>query len=501
VGPSGEIYVAGSTGSPDLPGANGLQQSHGGGFDDAYVVKVRADGTSLEYATYLGGGANDSAGRIAVNTAGEAYVVGQTSSPNFPVAAAFQPTFGGGFNDAFVTKLTADGSSLVFSTYLGGVDRDLAVGLALGADGTVQVGGSTASFNFPRINALQPFLAGGFADAFVAKIEPDGQGLIFSTFLGGQGADVGVSVAVGADGNLYLAGETDSFDFPVIAPIQGQVNGSDGFVMQLSADGQTLVQSTPLGGTGLDVAVGLAFSLTDEVWIVGRTDSTDFPLVNAFQPFHAGSMDAFVVRLGTPPSNQPPTASAGPDVEVTASGCTAQVLLDGTGSSDPDGDPLTFQWSGDFGTVTGATPTVELPPGTYTVTLSVADGRGGTASDTVIVTVHPDAPPEIAGATATPNVLTPADHRMVPVTVSVDLTGGCASETTCRIVSVLSSEPSSGLGHGDLAPDWTITGPLTLLMRAEHGPRSLGRVYLVVVECQHTSGVRSRTATLVVVPR
>jgi hypothetical protein len=287
----------------------------------------------------------------------------------------------------------------------------------------------------------------------------------------------------------------------LVEPIQQQVNGSDGFVMQLSGDGQTLVQSTPLGGTGLDVAVGLAFSLTGEVWVAGRTDSTDFPLVAAFQPFHAGSMDVFVSRLGTPPSNNPPTASAGADVDVTASGCTAQVLLDGSGSSDPDGDPLTFEWSGDFGTVSGATLTVELPPGTHTITLSINDGRGGSASDTVVVTVLPDDPPQLEGAAATPNVLSPADHQMVPVTVSVDLSGGCTSDTTCRIVNVLSSEPSSGLGRGDLAPDWSITGPLTLLLRAEHGPGSLGRLYLIVVECVHTSGERSRTVALVVVPR
>jgi hypothetical protein len=502
LGASGEVYIAGSTGSLDLPGASGLQQTHGGGFEDGFVVKIRADGTGAEYATYLGGSGNDTVFRIAADASGHAYLAGQTTSSNFPVAAALQPAFGGGFNDGFVTKLSPDGSALVFSTYLGGVDRDLVVGIAVDALGAVHVGGSTGSHDFPMVNAYQPFFGGGFADAFLAKFQADGQALTFSTFLGGQGAEAAVRLVLDSQGNLYLGGETDSPNFPVMDPVQPQVNGVDGFVAQLSSDGQMLVQSTPFGGSGLDSVAGLALSPTSEVWFVGRTDSGDLPLVNPFQSWHGGSSDAFIARLGVPPPpNQAPVAVAGNDVQVTASGCTADVILDGTGSSDPDGDPLTFEWSGEFGTATGATATVQLTPGTHTITLVVRDGHGGSATDTVVVTVIADAPPQIVRVTATPNVLSPANHQMVPVAVSVELSGGCVASTTCRIAGVISSEPVSGLGGGDVAPDWEITGPLTLRLRAEHGPRSLGRLYVIVVECVHASGGISRRLVVVAVPR
>ena len=501
LGTSGEVYIAGGAGSPDLPGANGLQQTHAGGFEDGYVAKIRADGTGVEYATYLGGSGNDTAFRIAVDAAGHAYVTGSTSSVDFPVAAALQPTFAGGFSDGFVTKLSPDGSELVFSTYLGGVDRDLVTAVDVDAEGAVHVGGSTGSYNFPTLNAYDPYFGGGFSDAFVARFQPDGLALTFSTFLGGSGSEVAMKLVVDSQGNLHLGGQTDSFDFPLIGAVQEQVNGSDGFVAQLSSDGQTLLQSTPIGGSSLDGVVGLALSPAGDVWFAGRTDSMDFPIVNAFQPWHGGGSDAFIARLGVVAPNEVPVAFAGHDVHVTAGGCMGQVLLDSAGSSDPDGDPLTFEWSGEFGTATGATAAVELTPGTHTITLRVHDGRGGHATDTVVVTVLPDALPQIVGATATPNVLSPADHRMVPVEIGVDLAGGCVAGTTCRIVGVISSEPVSGLGRGDLAPDWEITGPLTLRLRAEHGPRSLGRLYAIVVECVHATGDRSRTLAWVLVRR
>jgi hypothetical protein len=499
---SGEIYIAGSTGSTDLPGVNGPQQTFGGGFDDGFAAKIRADGTGVDYATYLGGSAGDSAFRLAVDAAGHAYIAGQTSSSDFPVAAALQPAFGGGFNDGFVTKLSSDGTALVFSTYLGGVDRDVAVAIALGADGAVHVAGSTGSYNFPTANAYQPFLAGGFTDAFLATIQPDGQALTFSTFLGGHGGEAAVSLIVDGQGNLHLGGDTDSFDFPAVAAIQEQVNGTDGFVAQFSRDGQTLLQSTPFGGTGLDVVVALGLSPEGELWFAGRTDSADLPVVNPVQPWHGGASDAFIARLGIAlPPNQAPVADAGDDILATASGCFAQIALNGSRSGDPDGDPLSFEWLGEFGIATGAAPTVQLTPGTHDIVLRVHDGRGGSATDTVQVTVSPDAPPRIVRASATPNVLSPADHQMVPVQITVDLAGGCVPATTCQIVSVSSSEPDSGLGRSDLAPDWEITGPLTLRLRAELSPRSLGRIYAIVVECTHPGGGTSRTIVFVTVPR
>ena len=481
---------------------DGPQQTFGGGFDDGFAAKIRADGTGVDYATYLGGSAGDSAFRLAVDAAGHAYIAGQTSSADFPVAAALQPAFGGGFNDGFVTKLCLTGRR--------SCSRHISVasiGMSLWPSRWVRTARCTSRarpgrHNFPTVNAYQPFLAGGFTDAFLATIQPDGQALTFSTFLGGHGGEAAISLIVDGQGNLHLGGDTDSFDFPAVAPIQEQVNGTDGFVAQFSQDGQMLLQSTPFGGTGLDVVVALGLSPAGELWFAGRTDSADLPVVNPVQPWHGGASDAFIARLGIAlPPNQAPVADAGDDILATASGCFAQIAPNGSRSGDPDGDLLSFEWLGEFGIATGAAPTVQLKPGTHDIVLRVHDGRGGSATDTVQVTVSPDAPPRIGRASATPNVLSPADHQMVPVQITVDLAGGCVPSTTCQIVSVSSSEPDSGLGRSDLAPDWEITGPLTLRLRAEHSPRSIGRIYAIVVECTHAGGGTTRTIVFVTVPR
>ena len=271
LGPSGDLFITGSTGSTDLPGVNGLQQTYGGGFDDAFVVRIAPGQAEVVYATYLGGSGSDSAFRLAADASGHAYIAGLTSSSDFPVAGALQPAFGGGFSDGFVTKLSPDGDQSVFSTYLGGGDRDLAASIAVDAEGAVHVGGSTSSFNFPVFNAYQPFLGGGFSDAFLATFQPGGSALRFSTFFGGQGGESAVKLILDSQGNHYLSGDTDSFDLPLVNAVQQQVNGTDGYVMQLSSDGQTLLLSTPLGGSGLDVIASVALTPTNEVWLAGRT--------------------------------------------------------------------------------------------------------------------------------------------------------------------------------------------------------------------------------------
>jgi hypothetical protein len=499
---SGDVYVAGSTGSTDLPGVNGYQRVNGGGFGDGFVLKVTPDGSAPQYATYLGGGGEDAAANVAVDSGGQAYVVGYTNSTNFPIAAALQPAFGGGFNDGFVTKLSPDGGQLVFSTYLGGVDRDAAVALAVDQDGAIHVGGSTRSYNFPTRNAYQPYLGGGFADAFVTRMEPDGAALVYSTFLGGAGFDMVLRIALDDGGSPHLVGQTDSANFPMIEPVQGQVNWVDGFFAQFSPDGQALSRSTPLGGTFLETAAGLALLSNGDVWIAGRTDSDDFPVVNALQPLPGGSGDAFIARLTLgAPANQPPVAVAGRDQRILAYGCAVHVYLDGRLSSDPDGDALQYVWTGNFQTVTGATAVVDLIPGIYTITLTVDDGHGGTSSDTVVVTVVDSSPPQIVSAIATPDALGPPNHQMASVSVNLQVYEPCGETSTCRIIGVMSTEPINGLGDGDTAPDWEITGPLTLLLRAERGGQSEGRIYTITVECVDGAGNTSQTSVTVSVAR
>jgi Big-like domain-containing protein/copper-binding protein NosD len=199
--------------------------------------------------------------------------------------------------------------------------------------------------------------------------------------------------------------------------------------------------------------------------------------------------------------NQAPIANAGDDQVVAAdSGCVAAVTLSGSGS-DPDGDPLTFVWSGAFGSGSGATVTVSLPVGTHVVTLTVSDGKGGVSADSVTITVRDTTPPTIQAIAANPSVINRTNHDMVSVAISVSATDACGGAVTCRIVSVTSNEPVSGTGGGDLSPDWQITGPLTLLLRAERSPKGSGRVYTITVECSDASGNPSTRTTTVTVPR
>ena len=400
LGPGGEVYISGGTGSNDLPGVNGVQRVFGGGFGDGFVAKISSDGATIQFATYLGGTAGDELSRVAVGGDGHVYVSGYTSSQDFPTTAALQPQFGGGFSDGVVAQLSPDGTRLIFSSYLGGVDRDAVTALTVDAEGAIYLAGGTSSYNFPTRNAVKPNNYTSYPDAFVTKIQPAGTALVFSTFFGGQTHDTALDLSVDATGQIHFVGQTESYDFPLVGSVQEQVLGIDGFAAQLTADGSTVVRSTPIGGAGFDTAYGVAFSPAGDVWVVGRTDSEDFAIANAFQPALAGSTDAFVTRLSayTLP-NHPPVAFAGHDRTYTIRGCSARAFLDGW-AWDDDGDPMTFEWTGSFGTAAGPNAVVDLPGGLHTITLTVTDGRGGVATDTVDIFVNDVDPPAIAGATA-----------------------------------------------------------------------------------------------------
>jgi parallel beta-helix repeat protein len=200
---------------------------------------------------------------------------------------------------------------------------------------------------------------------------------------------------------------------------------------------------------------------------------------------------------------QIPLANAGPDQTVICDhSCQAVVTLDGRGSSDGDGDTLTFTWTGPFGTVTGATPTVTLAKGRHEITLTVDDGNGGIASDTVVITVNDIFGPSFHDITVSPGLLLQANHQMVPVTVGVFATDNCdSSVTACRIISVESNEPVDGLGDGDTSPDWVITGNLTVDLRAERSGKGNDRVYTIHIECTDSSGNSSTSHVPVIVPK
>jgi hypothetical protein len=302
----GNAYVTGWTDSRDFPTVKPLQGTFRGNYLNAFVCQLTADGSALIYSTYLGGSGplGDYGSSIALDAAGNAHVTGFTTSPDFPTVNALQPVlrsppdaFPG--SNAFVAKLTADGSALVYSTYLGGTGaNDVGTSIAVDVGGNAFVTGSTSSPDFPTANALQPTLRGA-ANAFVAKLSPDGSTLVYSTYLGGSKFEGNGGIAVDAAGNAYVVGQTLSPDFPTVNALQGALGSpnGNGFVAELSADGSAMVYSTYLGGSGGDLAHRIALDAAGNAYVTGWTSSADFPTANPLQPTLKGSINAFVTKI------------------------------------------------------------------------------------------------------------------------------------------------------------------------------------------------------------
>jgi hypothetical protein len=290
-------YVIGTTSSTNFPTENPLAGASAGG-QDVFVTKLNAAGNALVYSTYLGGSGADYGYAIAVDADGNAYVTGETDSTNFPTSSPFQ-TANGGNGDAFVTKLNATGNSLIYSTYLGGSTYDAGAGIAVDATGNAYVTGSAYSTDFPTVNPFQAS-SGGSLDAFVTKLNAAGNALVYSTHLGGSGADYGQGIAVDAEGNAYVAGYTYSKDFPTVNPFQPTLNGLiNAFVTKLDGVGNGVFYSTYLGGNNADFGQGIAIDAAGNAYVTGTTESVDFPTMNAFQATYGGDADVFVTKLNT----------------------------------------------------------------------------------------------------------------------------------------------------------------------------------------------------------
>ena len=299
----GNAYVAGSTQSPDFPTVNPIQPTNHGSYD-AFLTKINNQGNGLVYSTFLGGSSGDQVGGVAVDSTGHAYVTGSTSSADFPTAKALQPLLNGE-TDGFLAKVNAAGSALVYSTFLGGSNEDSANGIVADATGNAYVTGSTNSTDFPMLHALQATNHGD-SDAFVAKINAGGTGLIYSTYLGGSSTDIGGAIALDPLRNVYVTGNTFSTDFPMANAAQATNGGVwDIYVAKINTAGTKLVYSTYLGGSYNDSAnpaAGLmtrniAVDSTGNAYVTGTTGSSNFPLVNPLQASEAGMDDAFVAKL------------------------------------------------------------------------------------------------------------------------------------------------------------------------------------------------------------
>jgi hypothetical protein len=322
---SGNVYVAGTTSSTDFPVTSGTFQKGNNNLhsqSNAFIAKLNPAGTALAYSTYLGGSGRlnlfgESGLGIAVDTAGDAYVIGSTSSTDFPVTGkAFQQVnnSSNAFN-AFITELNPTGTALIYSTYLGGSGNDFGHGIAVDANGNAYLTGAASSTNFPVtsgvLQSVNHAVATGEDNAFVAELNPSGSALIYSTYLGGSSncagqdaSDSGAGIAIDAAGNAYVSGTACSNNFPVTSGAFQTVNNSPGrdnaFVAKVNPTGTALIYATYLGADNFDLGYGIAVDADGDAYVTGFDASgfTQFPVTSgAFQTTNQGGQDAFVTEL------------------------------------------------------------------------------------------------------------------------------------------------------------------------------------------------------------
>ena len=298
------IYIVGTTNSTDLPLVNPFDDTLGG-FVDGYVAKLSSSGNELIYSTYLGGtygnhceGCDYPYG-IEVDSSGCAYVAGWTFSEDFPVENPYDGTFNGA-DDVFLTKFSPEGNTLVYSTYLGGpLPDECDGGLAVDSDGCAYVTGLTY-WDFPVQNGYD-MSYNGEEDSFLTKFSPEGNTLVYSTYLGGEKEEWGWDVAVDDSNCAYAIGFTRSSNYPTMNAYDDSFNGgySDVYITKFSPQGDALEYSTFLGGSNQDG--GIAVAIDDEgcAYVTGHTESNDFPMVNTFDGTYNGDTDVFVTKLSS----------------------------------------------------------------------------------------------------------------------------------------------------------------------------------------------------------
>ena len=406
---SGNAYISGYTASPEFPVTPGaLQANYGGGDHDGFVVKFNSGGAELGYSTFLGGSADDYAYGVAVDSAGDAYVTGATNSANFPTLNAFQPNYAGGLcavapntfpcYDAFVAKLNPAGSALIYSTYLGGTGSDYGYAIALDGSSNAYMTGYTTSTNFPTTAGAFQQVFGGSYDTFVTKLDGAGSALVYSTYLGGPGTQVGYDVAVDSSGHAFVTGYNYGGGFPTVSPTQAKNAGFyDAFVSMLNASGSSLVFSTYLGGSLDEVGRGISLDPSGNAYVTGGTFSLDFPITSgSYQPTYGGGpYDAFVTKFSLTPGPfvalSPSSYNFGNQAVGTTSSA-APITLTNTGNATLNITSVTIAGtnSGDFTQTNNCGPTVAAGA---SCTLSVTFTPTVVGAETGVVTITDNASP------------------------------------------------------------------------------------------------------------
>ena len=376
---SGSAYVSGWTFSQDFPAFVGPSLTYSGNitqFSDAFVAKVRADGTGLVYSGFVGGSLSDQATAIALDGSGHAYLTGVTDSIDFPAVGGPDLSYNG-LTDAFVAKVAADGTGLVYSGFIGGSADEAGTSIAVDTSGNAYITGSTTSFpteHFP-VTVGPSLTFGGSQDAFVAKVNASGSALVYCGYIGGTDIEVGAGIAVDPQGNAYVTGTADSgFRFPVtVGPDLTHSGGHDAFVAKVAPSGANLVYCGFIGGTGSDYGLAIAVDASGIAYVAGSTDSqSGFPVTGGPSSFQAGFLDAFVAT-------------------VDPSG--ASLIYSGFigGSSDDEAAGVAADGAGNV-YVAGYTRSIDLPV-LVGPSLFPGAGLGGSSDDAFAAKIFEDLPP------------------------------------------------------------------------------------------------------------
>lgn len=301
---SNNVYISGYSYSPDFPTTSGVYDDSQNGSWEVFVCKLNRSGSSLDYSTYIGGSSPDYATSIALDGSNNIYVTGYTSSSDFPTSETAYDTSYNGNIDLFVCKFNSIGSSLVYSTYIGGSNSEHSNSIVLDGLNNAYITGYTTSSNFPTSeSAFDKIQSGNSRDIFVARLNSTGSTLDYSTYIGGNKVDEASSLAIDGSNNIYITGFTYSSDFPTTEnAYDTSHNGGfeDGFVCKLSSDFSSLVYSTYLGAHNQDLAYSIALDHLNNAYVAGYTNSSDFPITsNAYDSSQNDSWDVFVSKLNS----------------------------------------------------------------------------------------------------------------------------------------------------------------------------------------------------------
>ncbi len=438
---SGNFYVAGATSCPYFPYSTGAAQTKLGGGWDGFVMKFNSAGGPVA-GTYLGGPGADEINGIAVDSAGNAYVAGGTTSLTFPVTSgAFQAhnnNHSGSAGTAFVTKLSPT-LGMVYSTYLGGTASETAWAIAVDASGgAAYITGETASTDFPVLGALQSTFGGGAGDVFLSKLNGSGQALVYSTFLGGSGEEFGSGIAVDAAGNAYLTGGTISTDFPSLNAFQkSNAGGSNAFVAAVDPTGGTLLFASYLGGNGSpgsggDYGNAISASCAGGLMVTGTTASSNFPVTGAayLGAYPGGNANAFLTGI-----------AAGPAMPAIASGGVLGSWAPVVGPVAP-GSLLTIYGSG-FALAENVSQALPLP----------------TATTGTTVTINNIAAPILYASPGQMNVQVPYEVPVGAAVVAVNNACGASAPVVLQAAQAAPYIYQIGTGAFAFNPDGTLNSP------------------------------------------